>query len=286
VSRSKTGTMLVAVAACLGMLMGSALGNVTLTQGNSIVELNFGDEPVEVLGMYAWEVDGTNHLYEQWFWYRVGDSGGEEPLHPLDMVGIPLTDDLDGDGDDDAVDVAYSVAGLNISLRFVLVGGAPGSETSTVVETIVVTNATPDTLDVHFFQYADFDLWDDAEFDSVEILGDPKNTAVQWEAPLYVAETVVTGAGDAPTHYEAGTWDDLPSIWERLEDDDPTVLKDVAGPIEDTDAVWAFQWDKTLGPGDSLVISKDKIIMPEPATLALMGAGMAITLAARRRRRR
>ncbi|HUU89819.1 MAG TPA: PEP-CTERM sorting domain-containing protein, partial [Phycisphaerae bacterium] len=75
-------------------------------------------------------------------------------------------------------------------------------------------------------------------------------------------------------------------IWERLEDDDPTVLKDVAGPIEDTDAVWAFQWDKTLGPGDSLVISKDKLIMPEPATLVLMGAGMAITLAARRRRRR
>ena len=285
-SGPKTGAMLVAVAACLGMLTGSALGNVTLTQGNSIAELNFDDAVAEVLGMDWWEVDGTNHLYEQWFWYRVGDLGGELPLEPLDMVGVPLTDDLDGDGDDDAVDVAYSVAGLNISLRVILVGGAPGSETSTIVETIVVTNATQDTLDVHFFQYADFDLRDDAEYDSVEILGDPKNTAVQWEAPLYVAETVVTGAGDAPTHYEAGSWDDSPSIWERLVDDDPTTLDDVAGPLLDTDAVWAFQWDKTLGPGDSLVISKDKIIMPEPATLALMGTGMAIALAARQRRRR
>ena len=275
--------MVVAVAASLGMLAGPALGSVTLSQGNSVVELNFGDEPTAEMGMYAWEVDGTDHMHQQWFWYRVGDAGGEAPLDPLDMVGVPLTADLNGDGVDDAVDIAYSVAGLDISLRFVLAGGAPGSETSTIVETIVITNTTPDTLDVHFFQYADFDLGGNHESDSVEILGDPKNTAYQWEESLYVAETIVTGA---PDHYEAGAVNDvLNSILDRLEDGDPTDLEDVAGPIENTDAAWAFQWDKTLGSGDSLVISKDKLIMPEPATVVLMFGGVAMVLARRRQRR-
>jgi len=275
--------MVVAVAASLGMLAGPALGSVTLSQDNSVIELNFGDEPTAEMGMYAWEVDGTDHMHQQWFWYRVGDAGGEAPLDPLDMVGVPLTADLNGDGVDDAVDVAYRVAGLDISLRFVLAGGAPGSETSTIVETIVITNTTPDTLDVHFFQYADFDLGGNHESDSVEILGDPKNTAYQWEESLYVAETIVTGA---PDHYEAGAVNDiLNSILDRLEDGDPTDLEDIAGPIENTDAAWAFQWDKTLGPGDSLVISKDKLIMPEPATVVLMFGGVAMVLARRRRRR-
>lgn len=286
-SGSKTSAMLVAVAVSLGMLAGPALGSVTLSQGNSVVELNFGDEPTEAMGAYAWEVDGTDHMHQQWFWYRVGDSGGEAPLDPLDMVGVPLTADLNGDGVDDAADVAYSVAGLDISLRFVLAGGEPGSEMSTIVETIVLTNTTPDTLDVHFFQYADFDLDGNPEFDSVEILGDPKNTAYQWEELLYVAETVVTGASDAPTHYEAGAVDDGPnSILDRLEDGDPTDLQDIAGPIEDTNAAWAFQWDKTLGPGDSLAISKGKLIMPEPATVVLMFGGVTMVLAMRRRQRR
>jgi hypothetical protein len=36
---------------------------------------------------------------------------------------------------------------------------------------------------------------------------------------------------------------------------------------------WAFQWDFTIAPGDSAIISKDKSIVPEPATMVLLGAG-------------
>jgi len=283
---SKRTAMLVALAVGLSIPMAPARGGVTLIDSNSLVELNFGDEVGEELGMYAWEVDGTNHLYQQWFWYRVGETGGEASLDTLDMVGLPLTEDTNDDGDKDAVSVTYSGSGLDVGLRFVLAGSAPGNEASALYETIVITNTSQDTLDVHFFEYADFDLWEDSEFDSVQILGDPKNTARQWEGTYYVAETVATGAGEAPTHYEAGTWDDSPnSIWERLEDSNPTTLADLAGPLEDTDAVWAFQWDKTLGPSDSLVISKDKIITPEPATVILVCSGAAVALAVRLRRR-
>ena len=279
--------LLVAVAVAIGMPVGSVMGGVTLTDGNSLVEFNFGDEPGEELGMYEWAVDGVSHMYQQWFWYRVGETGGEASLDTLDMIGGPVIKDTSGDGNADAVGVTYGGAGLEVALMFILVGGPAGSEHSTILETIAATNVGTGTTDLHFFQYADFDLWYDAEFDSVEIIGDPKNTAIQWEGLTYVAETVATGAGGAPTHYEAGTWDDSPnSIWDRLQDSQPTTLNDLAGPIEDTDAVWAFQWDKVLGPGGSLVISKNKIITPEPATVALMGLGAAVALAGRRRPKR
>ena len=268
---------------CLGTPAGSSVGDVFLSDGNSIAEFDFESEA----GMYTWEVDAISHLWQQWFWYRLGAAGGEVSLDTLPLVSGPLTSDTNSDGNDDAVSLTYNGVGLNVEMRFVLVGGEPNSHTSTIYETITITNVGQDTLDLHFFQYADFDLWDDAEYDSVEILGDPKNTAVQWEGPYYMAETVATGASESPTHYEAGTGVDSPnSIWERLTDGSPTTLTDFAGPLEDIDAVWAFQWDKTLAPDGTLVISKAKNITPEPATLALMGGGMAMALVARQRRKR
>ena len=197
---SGTRILLVAVAVAIGMPVGSVMGGVTLTDGNSLVEFNFGDEPGEELGMYEWAVDGVSHMYQQWFWYRVGETGGEASLDTLDMIGGPVIKDTSGDGNADAVGVTYGGAGLEVALMFVLVGGPAGSEHSTILETIAATNVGTGTTDLHFFQYADFDLWYDAEFDSVEIIGDPKNTAIQWEGLTYVAETVATGAGGAPTH--------------------------------------------------------------------------------------
>ena len=53
------------------------------------------------------------------------------------------------------------------------------------------------------------------------------------------------------------------------------------------DLAWAFQWDKQISPGNSLLISKDKhlSIVPEPSTLVLFGIGALSLLAFAWRRR-
>jgi hypothetical protein len=55
----------------------------------------------------------------------------------------------------------------------------------------------------------------------------------------------------------------------------PTTLTGFAGPFTG-DATWAFEWDRTLAPNKSLIISKNKQIeaVPEPTALWLLGGGL------------
>lgn len=260
---------------CLGLATGPAVAGVMLTDANSTASFNLGGEPGQ-LGMYSWTVDGVNHMYQQWFWYRVGPSGGEESIDALTLEGGPLTSDTNGDGAMDTLYTRYVGAGFRIDLWYILVGGAPGSGASDIGEIIRITNTSKtDALDFHFFQYADFDLNGDGTNDTVEITGG--NTAHQSSPTAYVAETVVT---PRPSHYEAGIF---PDTLDSLMDAVPTTFSDDGGP-KTGDATWAFEWDKVIDPERTLLISKDKNMTPEPATMALVGVGFVVALARKRRR--
>ena len=111
--------------------------------------------------------------------------------------------------------------------------------------------------------------------DTAEILGG--NTARQWDDafPVQFNETVVT---PMPSAFEVNTW---PTLVNSLNDANPTTLSNFAGP-QSGDMNWAFQWNFTLAPGQSYIISKDKnIAVPAPGVLALLGLGLVCT---RRRR--
>jgi hypothetical protein len=63
-------------------------------------------------------------------------------------------------------------------------------------------------------------------------------------------------------------------------------LNDSTGPAGPADVTWAFQWDVTVAPGSTVQISKDKNIVPEPATLGLMGLGLVAAVVTRVRKAR
>lgn len=269
-------TSLTWVVAAVGfvILAAPAMAGVMLSDANTVAEFDLES----ARGMYTWEVDGVDHMYQQWFWVRVGDVGGEQSFDELAMVGSPVEEDTNADQVIDSVTVNYIGGGLLFEVRFKVVGGALGSGGSDVLETITITNTSAEPLDVRFFQYTDLDLNGDEAGDTIEILDG--NTAVQSKGAYVVAETIVTRQ---PSHYQADDYE--MGLVDDLGDDQPTTLNDFAGPIVGVDAVWAFEWDETIGPGDSVVISKNKNIIPEPATLALMGSGLAIALATRKRTR-
>ncbi len=245
----------------------------TLTSGNSTANVDTGSST----GMYGWTIDGTSLLYQQWFWYRVGNTGGEHSVDSLGLIGAtqPTSNILLAD--------FGSRSGLEINVSYLMTGGTAGSNVADVAETITIHNHGTSALDFHFFQYSDFDLNRRTLADEVTIDHSlrfvDQRPATLGSGPM-LSETVLTGS-HAPSHAEANFY---ANTLNSLMDGSPTTLNDhlTAGP---GDVTWAFQWDTVIGAGGAFIISKDKTVapVPEPATLALFG-GIMVLLARRFRK--
>ena len=245
----------------------------TLTDNNSVVTIS---DPTEE-GMKNWLVDGQNQLYQQWFWFRIGSSGPEYALNT-----IPIVSEIQANPNTLVTTYANSI--LSIEASYTLLGGAPGSGSSEIVEQIRIRNLTASPLDFHFFQYTDFDVNGTYADDKVQLYQNLLglfDTAIQSEGNIHFADTVVSPG--AP-HGEAGPW---PTILNKLDDGSPTTLNDNAGPYTG-DSTWALQWDQSIDGNGEFVISADKKIfivpIPEPTVLSLVPAGLMILGLMRRSR--
>ncbi len=249
----------------------------TLTDGNSIANFDTSSQA----NAYGWSVDGIGQLFQQAFWFRVGNVA-EQSLDVL-PIGLQGTTDTDFDGNPDTLFVRYNGGGFDVEVRYVLDGGSPGSGASDMGEQISIISRSQDPLDFHFFQYSDFDLQGTIGGDSGVFTN--LNAVRQYEGAIRLTETVVT---PVPSHRELAFYS---STITKLNDAVATTLDDlpaigtVLGP---GDLTWAFQWDFALPAGSTFQISKDKNLsagtIPEPATLALLMAGVALLLSKRRAR--
>ncbi|MFW6146601.1 MAG: PEP-CTERM sorting domain-containing protein [Planctomycetota bacterium] len=234
-------------------------------------------DPDSKHGIASWCVDGTHHLAKEWFWFRFEGVGAETPLDALDLIDTQLTDT--NTLIDDRADTLTAYYGcldtFYIETRLALQGGQAGSGTADLVEQLAFHNRTDRPLTLWFFQYADFDLGDTARDDRVVIQGG--NTARQTDAGTILSETVVT---PRPLRVEANHWC---STLGRLCDDTITMLNNTPGPCTG-DVTWAFEWRLDLPAGGSALISKDKHLVPEPATAGLLALG-GLALLGRKRHR-
>lgn len=245
----------------------------TLTDLNSTVTI----DPTSQAGAASWVVDGTNQLFQQWFWYRIGDTGGQSSI---DTIGTPVVTTIGTEG----VDLTYQNDSIKAEVEYDLTGGALGSHTSDLSEVIRLTNVSSSALTLHFFQYSDFDL--NGSFDgqtvNIHTIGGKAFVADQQGAGIAMTETVATPGAD---RWEANIFG---NTLDSLNSGATYNLNDAvaAGP---GDATWAFQWDRTLQPGSTFLISKDKqirAIVPEPSTLAIAGLGALGLIGYGLRRRR
>ena len=276
-------TLLVFV--CALMAMGGTAHALVLglQDGNSTVSIDVDSQH----GLFDWTTDGVNLApvvgggntdYRQWFWYRVGNT----PEASIDTLarGLTGTSDGNGDGNPDTAIVNYTGGGFTIQVKFSLVGEPIGSGTSSIGEQIRVQNTTASPLDFHFFQLGDFQLAPPVPGNEVVSFVN-NNTVLETGASGDMQETVHTPVA---SHQEAEPW---PVTINELNDGAPTILADNAG-AGPGDITWAYQWDVSIAPGDSFLISKEMqaaVIIPEPGTWSLVAvAGALAGFVARRKR--
>jgi hypothetical protein len=241
-----------------------------ITNGNSFALI----DPNSQAGMRNWTVDGVNQLYQQWFWYRIGNHGGESSIDTLSAATITSP----GPG---LLSTTYGNSKLSVEVDYALQGGSAGSGTADMKESITLRNVSTSTLSLHFFQYSDFDLLGSAADEHVELRRDgttgPFLGATQWDGDpdnrQFAAHISVTPAD----HGEATFW---PTLVNDLTDSHPTTLADTVGVVgSGGDVDCAFQWDLSLGVGGSVTLDVDKnltlptCLVPEPSTAALVGLG-------------
>jgi hypothetical protein len=253
----------------------------TLTDLNSSSQIDDASQA----GMFNWTVNGVNQLSKQWFWSRIGSSGGQSSIDTLTLLGATASD-TNGNGLNDTLFLRYgndATASLfEIDVRYTLRGTA--SSGSDMQEQITIdNNSTSSSLDLHFFQYTNFDLNGSSAGDTVTLTN--PNTVRQSKGTTTIAETV---ASPAANHYELGLTTDSPNTLTRLNSGSPITLSDGATTRGPGDATWAFEWDQLIAPGGTFQISKDKnLTIPEPGTLSLIGTAgtvfAGLTLLRRRR---
>jgi hypothetical protein len=264
-------SLVLALAACLDLPRQSDAA--ILTAGAASVEI----DPLSSSGAFNWNVNGTNHLFQQWFWYRLGDSGPELSIDTLDAT--PTITPFSGTT---GIIIAYDGALLDVTITYKLTSATGHSD---LIENIAITNTSGEEL--HFFQYSDFDLGGTAGNDSGAFTSDSTVLQIDPLGPA-LSETIISPAAD---RREIGFFS---SVRDKLTDGDAddlanTPILAIVGP---GDVTWAFQWDA----GASLEIFKDKRLdfvtpphipeVPEPTTLAIWGLGLGLLTGVRSFRRR
>ncbi len=249
---------------CVGA---NAVSAVTINNGNSSAE--FADTDAM---MSYWSVDGTNHLWNQQWFVRVGTDDTSDLFTAL---GTPVREI-----EVDSLSYEYEGRGLEIEAEYSLTGGAPGSLRSRLNEKLSITNNGLSSVHLDLFQYTDWDLTGSSDDDNVSLELGPLNsaTAYQWDSLTYAKETV----NQLPTHYQtASSFVILDELYSSSDLTDDTSF---TGP---TDCTFAWQWSLDLDPGDSFSLCKEKSIapVPEASTVLALPIGATALLGYFRRRR-
>jgi len=275
----------VSVSLCSALVVSSVLllpGSGVATP-NIIVPLSDGGSTATVdlngstAGMNNWSVGGQNQLNRQWFWYAIGSTAPQS----IDSLGL-ASYNTTGNNE---VTATYQNAQLAVTIDYVLAGGGVGSGSADITESISVVNNSGGSINLHFYQYSDFNLLGSGANDSVQLFGTPGswNFVQQTAGSSGIGEAIV--APDA-NHGEAAYVVPNGGTLAGLNGGSPLTLNDnpSAGP---GDVSWALEWDPTVANGGTFDLTKDKSlfiqVVPEPSTVALIALGLGAWGLARRR---
>ncbi|MGB3308799.1 MAG: PEP-CTERM sorting domain-containing protein [Nodosilinea sp.] len=248
-------------------------GLIELTDGNSAYQadlLRFSEEQ-------SWLVDGVETLFTDLYFLNLGNSAAPRELRLEDLRSVAFSQPANN-----RFSATFSTFGanLNFSINSVLLGGSPGSYRAARQETVTLTNTGTDWLDVSLFKYIDYDLQFDGVLDN-DTAFFSNNTFTQADSSGALATLSVD---QSPTAVQISPYGPLLA---QLYNSPATGLQNNPGPFIDGDATVAFQFDRGLAPGQSVVFEFVMTVqrqttskaVPEPGTafaVGIVAAGLAL----------
>lgn len=250
----------------------------------SIADLNSSAfvEDQDTAGLFGWRTDTTHALTYQSYFFRFDSLPFELPVDTtsLTLTASSLVDTNPMvDPRPDTFTARYEGFGLAIEPAWKLRGSSPGSGQSEIGSSVLITNNTTDPVRFTLFQFTDCDIDGTTTGDTVRLAGNPVHAALQHEPGAgAVTQSILA---PAPARWQVGHY--LPLLSQLL-DLLPTNLNNNAGPLDQGDVVWALQWEVTIEPGRSALISTQKFFAV-PAPGAPGAAILALALLRNRPRR-
>ena len=252
---------------------------VTLQDGNASLGLNVVSNGTPSQdGAFTWDINGVNQLDQQWFWFRVGNSGAGQEITSLSESGSPALADTDGGGDDNYASINYSGSGFAMNVQYMLSGGSSTSHVADVDAIIRILNKTSKALVFDLADYGNFTLGSAGGDRAISITNN--NTATESNSAGAAAQVIVSPAA---TQYDAS---DAATLAAGLDSGALLPLPDNSS-TSGADPAFAFGYDLTIPANGSYVISSDEQIItavPEPTSGMAALAGSCLILVRRRRR--
>ena len=253
---------LLILGAMTGVLSGFANAgspiDFTIRDGNALVHGTLAD------GLDTWSTDGIDDLFNQDYYWRIGGTSGESQIGDIGPGTITQMAA-------NIVNVSYLHAAFRIDIYYSITGGATGSGTSDIGEIVRVTNLSNGALDFHLFEYDDFDINGVPGGDTGWSVN--SSTIAQSNGSRYIS----VGATPPPNAWQIVAY---PTLLNSLNDATVTNLDNTGSGLGPTDVSFAMQWDRNIQAGGSFLMSKNKRVetVPEPATMAALGLGLAAVI--------
>lgn len=251
---------------------------VELSNGNSKVLVDLGS-----LGVYDWTVDGVNQVFRaNTYPGPLGElyflNLGQEPNRP--EVGLnTFTLNTFEQRATNALTASFTGFGgiLDFQYDMEIQGGATGSGFSRRYETVTLTNRSNTAQEISLFSYIDFDIAATFKNDTLLIQGG----LLTQSDPTGVKATVTVD--QQPDYVEAGNY---PSLLAKFLLDSVRATLNGQNSIVENDGSAAFQFNRTLAPGETTVFRFLKQIentssqdVPEPGSaIALSTTAIAALL--------
>lgn len=178
---------------------------------------------------------GNDHVYQQWWWYRVGGTG------PETVFPTPTSQTYQGN----QATLTHALPQFDAQLQLTVTDGTANASGS-LVQQMAVTNTSGGPITLHLFSYVDFDVLGAGGDAAAFVGGDPTHMRV----------TDTTGAYSDFLGVDADAYQVtiFATLRTALQDATTTNLNNTGVPFGPGDFTGAFQWTLDLAAGEEMSI--------------------------------